>query len=60
MERIEFTYFFDSNGTEHHVCSSKKDTDNTGLNTYDICEMFEQFMISVGFSEESIVGYFNR
>lgn len=58
MEHIEFRYCFkDSDDECKEVCISKK---NDGLHDYDICEMFLDFMRSVGFSEENIFKYFQE
>ena len=59
MERIEFNYSYrDENGEEKMVTASKRNED--GLHDCDICEMFVDFMNSVGFSEENIFKYFNK
>ena len=59
MEHVEFRYCFkDTNDERKEVCISKKDED--GLHDYDICEMFLDFMRSVGFSEENIFKYFQE
>ena len=58
MERINFTYFFEDNGTEHSVLSSKRDKEDEGLRCDDICEMFVNFMTAAGFSEDNIWDYF--
>lgn len=59
MERIEFNYsYHDDNGEEKLVSASKRD--ENGLHDCDICEMFVDFMRSVGFSEENIFRYFQE
>ena len=58
MERINFTYCFEDNGTEHSVLSSKRNKEDEGLHCDDICEMFVDFMRSAGFSEQNIYDYF--
>ena len=59
MERIEFNYSYrDENDEEKMVTASKRNED--GLHDYDICEMFVDFMNSVGFSEENIFRYFQE
>ena len=58
MERIEFTYVFDEDGEEKTVQHCKRD--ENGVHDYDICEMFLDFMRSVGFSEENVFRYFNE
>jgi hypothetical protein len=59
MERIEFNYVFrDGDNEEKLITVSKREED--GLRDYDICEMFMDFMRSVGFSEVNIHNYFNE
>ena len=59
MERISFQYVLDDNdGEEKFVRCNRNDED--GLKDYDICEMFLDFMESVGFSESNILRYFGR
>lgn len=59
MERIEFNYVYhDEDGNERLVTVSKRN--ENGLHDYDICEMFLDFMRSVGFSEENVFKYFNE
>ena len=58
MEQIEFKYVFrDEDGETKDVIHSKR---ADGIKDYDICEMFLDFMRSVGFSEENIFKYFNE
>ena len=58
MERIEISYQFNDHddGEEKMVCASKRSEDS--LRDTEICEMFLDFMKSVGFSEENITKYF--
>ena len=59
MERIELNYCYrDENDEETIVTISKRNED--GLHDYDVCEMFVDFMNSVGFSEENVFRYFNE
>ena len=58
MEYIEFKYYFDENDETKEVNVHKKE--EGGLHDYDVCEMFLDFMKSVGFSEENIYKYFNE
>jgi hypothetical protein len=59
MERIELNYCYrDENDEEKIVTLSKRNED--GLHDYDVCEMFVDFMNSVGFSEENVFRYFNE
>ena len=58
MEYIEFKYGFkdgESESKEIKVC--KKDEE--GLHDYDVCEIFLDFMRSVGFSEDNVFKYFS-
>ena len=59
MERIEFNYVFRDNDNEEKMITVSKREEN-GLHDYDVCEMFLDFMRSVGFSEENIFKYFNE
>ena len=53
MERIELNYVFrDESGEEKMITQSKRD--ENGIHDYDVCEMFLDFMRSVGFSEENV------
>ena len=59
MERIEFNYVFREDDKEEKMITiSKREED--GIHDYDVCEMFLDFMRSVGFSEENITNYFNE
>ena len=58
MERISFHYVFEDDEEEKVVQHNKND--EGGLKDYDICEMFLDFMRSVGFSENNIFKYFSR
>lgn len=59
MEHIEFTYVFrDDDNEEKSIHVGKRNED--GLHDYEICEMFLDFMTSVGFSEENIFRYFQE
>ena len=59
MERIEFNYsYHNEDGEEKMMMVSKRNED--GLHDYDICEMFLDFMRSVGFSEANVFRYFNE
>ena len=56
METIEFKYGFRDGNEVKEINVCKKDED--GLHDYDICEMFFDFMRSIGFSEENVIKYF--
>lgn len=59
MERVELNYVFrDENGEEKMVTRSKRD--ENVIHDYDVCEMFLDFMRSVGFSEENVYRYFQE
>ena len=59
MERIELNYVFrDESGEEKMITQSKRD--ENGIHDYDVCEMFLDFMRSVGFSEENVYRYFQE
>ena len=58
MECIEFKYGFRDEDNEcKEVKLSKR---NETIHDYDVCEMFLDFMRSVGFSEENIFRYFKE
>ena len=58
MEYIEFKYTFEENGETKELKLSK--CNENGIHDYDICEMFLDFMKSVGFSEENVFRYFEE
>ena len=58
MEHIEFKYCFEEDGEVKEVKVIKEKEE--GLHDYDVCEMFLDFMQSVGFSEENVFKYFNE
>ena len=58
MENIEFRYCFKNDGEIKEINVGKKAED--GLHDYEVCEMFLDFMRSVGFSEENIYKYFQE
>ena len=59
MERVEFNYVFrDEDNEEKMITISKREED--GLHDYNVCEMFLDFMRSVGFSEENVYRYFQE
>jgi len=59
METIKFTYAFDDGGNDEKTVLLKK-ADENGIHDYDICEMFLDFMTSVGFSEDNVYRYFSE
>ena len=61
MEKIEMRYVFeDDKGIVKEVNMCASDKDDSGLNGHEICEMFEEFMQSAGFSERNVVDYFRN
>ena len=59
MERIEFSYVFrDGDEDEKMVTATKRNED--GLCATDVCEMFLDFMNSVGFSEKNVFDFFRE
>ena len=58
MENIEFRYCFKDDDEVKEINVGKKAKD--GLHDYEVCEMFLDFMRSVGFSEENIYKYFQE
>ena len=59
MERIELNYVFrDESGEEKMITRSKRD--ESGIHDYDVCEMFLDFMGSIGFSEDNVYRYFQE
>lgn len=60
MEYIKFKYEF--NDLDHKVPDKKVtiycDGKEEGLNAYDVCEAFMDFMEAVGFSKDNIYDYF--
>jgi hypothetical protein len=59
MERIEFSYVFrDGDEDEKMVTTAKRD--ENGLCATDVCEMFLDFMKSVGFSEKNVFDFFKE
>ena len=62
MEKIKFVYEFTNDEEEFDIDNKKIVVEKaleTGLHDYDICEMFEDFMRSVGFSESNVWNYFS-
>ena len=58
MEMVEFKYCFKEDDEAKEVTVCKKTED--GIHDYDVCEMFLDFMKSVGFCEDNICNYFNE
>lgn len=59
MERIELNYVFRDKDNEEKMITQSKRNEN-GLQDYEVCEMFLDFMRSVGFSEENVYKYFQE
>ena len=62
MERIKMIYNFNDDDKESYDEKTVSVVRNSvdGLHDYDVCEMFMDFMNSIGFSEENIFKYFNE
>ena len=58
MENIEFRYCFKDGDEVKEINISRKAED--GFHDYEVCEMFLDFIRSVGFSEENIYKYFQE
>ena len=57
MERIQFSYEFNDNGDMKEVIQTLK---NDSIKCSDVCTAFVDFMISAGYSEETIQKYFSE
>jgi len=59
MEHIEFTYVFkDKDSEEKAIHFSKRE--ETGILDHEVCELFLDFMESIGYSKENIFKYFQE
>lgn len=57
MENIEFKYRFkDEDETDEIRINKKMDV----IHDYDLCEMFMDFVRSIGYSEENVLKYFRE
>ncbi len=57
MENIEFKYRFkDEDETDEIRVNKKMDV----IHDYDLCEMFMDFVRSIGYSEENVLKYFRE
>ena len=59
MQRIEFNYVYRDKDNEEKMITASRREEN-GLHDYDVCEIFLDFMLSVGFSEENVMNYFRK
>lgn len=59
MERVEFNYRFhdDESGNKKNVSLEMQ---HESLNLMDVCEMFEEFIQSAGFSVYEMLRYFRN
>ena len=59
MEHVEFNYCFrdQDDGAVHEVRNSKR---KECIGADELCEMFVDFMVSAGYSEQNIWDYFNE
>ena len=64
MERIEFKYTrtdeFEESFDDHEVKSCTTDKNDEGLRSYNVCEMFMDFMESAGFGKEEVLKFFSE
>lgn len=62
MERIKMIYNFNDDDKESYDEKTVSVVRNSvnGLHDHDVCEMFMDFMNSIGFSEGNIFKYFNE
>ena len=62
MEKIKFVYEFNESDNKEMTDTKKivvnREAEN-GLSDSAVCEMFLDFMNSIGYSEENVFGYFN-
>ena len=62
MECIEMRYVGRNDDSyaedAREIRAIRRDRDDCGLRTTDICEMFRDFMESAGFSVDNIIEYF--
>ena len=58
-EYVEFEYCFSDkdDGTEHQVRNYKR---KDCISADELCEMFVDFMVSAGYSEQNIWDYFSQ
>lgn len=58
MEKITLTYNFDyeDQGETRQIVMNKQAED--GIHDYEVCELFMDFMRSVGYSEENVEKFF--
>lgn len=62
MERIKFIYTYnDTDNEQTDECRIEMETKNSdGIHGPEVCEVFENFMRAVGFSEDTVVNYFKN
>lgn len=58
MEKVKMIYEF-ANGDDKQTIEVEHSIDAC-LHDYDVCEMFEDFMRAIGFSEENTMKYFRE
>lgn len=57
MENIEFKYRFRDEDETNEIRINKK---MEVIHDYDLCEMFMDFVRSIGYSEENVLKYFRE
>lgn len=60
MEKVTLIYEFNDENNLKRVEAMKNDKEDSGLHDYEVCEMFMDFMRSVGFSEQNVIDYFRE
>lgn len=59
MEKIHFSYSFKDEGHSERVVDLGR-SEEDGIYCDDVCELFLDFMKSVGYSEENIYEFFRN
>ena len=58
-EIVEFSYYFESDGSEGKEVNIYRKAHEDGLTVDTLCEAFLEFMESSGFSESQVYKYFS-
>lgn len=59
MEKIKMTYIYDYKEEDGNMKIEMQTGSKAGLNSSEVCELFETFMKAIGFDFEEIAKYFN-
>lgn len=59
MERVKFSYGFEDEEYGHSK-NVQLEIAHEALNLQDVCEMFEDFITSAGFSIDGVLNYFRK